>query len=49
MDGPMPPEYIEYVMCRHFYHCPPQDLPPISVQLRHLLMASVEAEVAKKK
>ena len=44
-DGPMPGDYLELVLCRDVYHCPPQQLPPVSQILRHLVCLDVEAKV----
>lgn len=46
-DGPMPYEYLELILCRDVYHCPPSQLPPWHKVRRHLAMMEVEAQVEK--
>ena len=48
-NGPAPWEYIEYILCRHVYHCTPQVLramPPEDI-LTALTILGVEADVRK--
>jgi hypothetical protein len=44
-DNPPPAEYIELVLCRDVYHCPPAQLPPLPVCLRALALIGVENKV----
>ena len=46
-SGPMPLEYLELVLCRDVYHCPPAQLPPWHRIKKHLIMMEVEAQVQK--
>ena len=48
-DGPIPSEYLELVLCRDVYHCPPDvlDRQDASRVLTHILCASMEAEHKK--
>lgn len=41
----MPLEYLELILCRDVYHCPPSQLPPWHVIARHLVMLNAEALV----
>ena len=45
----MPLEYLELVLCRDVYHCPPSQLPPWHVIKRHLICMDAEATVRKAK
>jgi hypothetical protein len=40
--APAPAEYIELVLCRDVYHCPPQQLPDYAVCVRALAMLEGE-------
>jgi hypothetical protein len=43
----MPLEYLELVLCRDVYHCPPSQLPPWHRIKKHLAIMEVEAQVQK--
>jgi hypothetical protein len=43
----MPLEYLELVLCRDVYHCPPSQLPPWHRIKKHLTIMEVEAQVQK--
>lgn len=42
-----PYEYMELILCRDVYHCPPSQLPPWHTIRKHLAMMEVEAQVQK--
>jgi len=48
-SSPAPLEYIELILCRDVYHCPPQHLPPWHICEEALAMMQVEAEVRKRR
>lgn len=46
-DGPCPPEYLEYLFCRHIWHCTPAEFrqqDPVAL-LQHLTCMQVEDEL----
>ena len=45
----IPPEYLELILCRDVYHCPPQMLPPLSKVLPHLTCIQMEQKAAERK
>lgn len=47
-QSPAPLEYIELILCRDVYHCPPSMLPPWHICQETLMMMQVEAEVRKR-
>jgi hypothetical protein len=44
---PPPPEYLELLLCRDVYHCPPTELArvPLATVLAHLACLDAEAQV----
>ena len=48
-QSPAPLEYIELILCRDVYHCPPKDLPPWHICEEALAMMQVEADVRKRR
>ena len=48
-EEPAPLEYIELMMCRDVYHCPPQHLPPWRIMREHLAIIEVEADVRQRR
>lgn len=42
-----PLEYIELILCRDVYRCPPSQLPPWHKIKRHLAMMEIEAQVQR--
>jgi hypothetical protein len=45
---PMPPEYLELVLCRDVYHCPPAQLPDARTVNRHLTCLGIEARLKRR-
>jgi hypothetical protein len=43
--GRVPAEYLELILCRDVYHCPPDQLPALSKIMRHLVCMEAEQQV----
>ncbi len=50
-QGTAPPEYVDLVLCRDVYHCPPSELDrqDASTVLAHLVCLSAEEDYRKRK
>lgn len=49
--GPPPPEYVELILCRDVYHCPPSELDRQDTARveAHLVCLEWEAKAAKQR
>lgn len=47
--APLPVEYLQLVLCRDIYHCPPSMLPDWVTIRRAMAMIDAEQKVAQRK
>jgi hypothetical protein len=45
--APLPLEYLQLILCRDVYHCPPAQLPPLRTIMRHVACMDAEAQVRR--
>jgi hypothetical protein len=45
----MPLEYLELILCRDVYHCPPSQLPDWKTISIHLQMMEIESQIREQR
>lgn len=44
----MPIEYLELLLCRDLYHCPPDQLPDFETIQQHLTLIAIEHKLDRR-